>query len=162
MWDMALFRGDSVVDLGAGFQSELRPKNGGIAGRVTNRTPFDLEDAVLLTGSAGPVPWGTFRRGETRAINSPWNPTGGGSLLPPAVLQSVRGTLALSRMRRALIESLTTWSPNSYGAGTWAPPDHPVLLGWVNQPLIPAHVDGHPVHNQAAYLFLIHLPVKPQ
>jgi hypothetical protein len=160
MWDMGLFRGDIVVELGAGFQCDLRPKNGQLVGRVTNRTPFDLEDALLLTGSAGPVPWGTFRRGDTREIHGAQAPNGGGSLLSPAVMQTVHGTQAPARMRRALLESLTTWSPASYGGTFWSPPNHPILVGWVNRPLIPARVDGHPVHDQSAYLFLIHLSVK--
>ncbi|HLB78682.1 MAG TPA: hypothetical protein VJO72_16755, partial [Candidatus Dormibacteraeota bacterium] len=167
MWDMGLFRGDSVVELGEGFQGDLRRKEDDrLTGRVTNRTPFDLEDAALLVGGRL-VPWGTFRRGETRTIDTAWSPRGGGgSLVPPAALQTVHGTLAPARMRRALLESLTTMGPGGYPGGpggygsSGSPPNHPVLLGWVNRPLIPARVDGHPVHDQAAYLFLVHLPVK--
>jgi hypothetical protein len=160
MWDMALFRADNVVELGEGFQSTLHESSGELTGRVTNRTPFDLEDAVLLTGGASPISWGSFRRGDTRSVSGAWNPISSGSLLPPAVVQTVHGTDAVARMRRALMESLTTWSPGSYGATFWSQPRDPILLGWVNRPLIPARVDGHSVRDQATNLFIVHLPVK--
>jgi hypothetical protein len=47
-----------------------------------------------------------------------------------------------------------------YSVGTWRAPDHPVLVGWVKRPLVPARVDGHAVREQAAYLFLVHLPLE--
>ena len=65
---MGLFRGDTVIDLGEGFRSDLRQGGSGLEGTVTNQTPFDLQDAMLLTGAAGPLSWGAFRRGETHAV----------------------------------------------------------------------------------------------
>ena len=62
-------------------------------------------------------------------------------------------------MRRALLEALTTWSPANSGA-PWSPPAHPILLGWVDRPLVAVQVDGHPVRNQSAYLVIVHLPAK--
>jgi hypothetical protein len=40
------------------------------------------------------------------------------------------------------------------------PRGHPVLIGWVTRPLVPARVNGREVNNQANHLFLIHLPLK--
>jgi hypothetical protein len=177
MWDMGLFRGDSVVELGEGFESDLKLVDGKLVGKVTNRSPFDLEDAVLLTGGSGGVSWGTLRRGQSHTVNAAWNPAVTGSLLPPAALQTLHGGGAPARMRRALVEPLTTWStggpgyggppgyyPGGYpgakrGTGVTSP-SHPVLIGWVSQPLVPARVDGRQVREQAAHLFLIHLPLK--
>lgn len=164
MWDMGLFRGDSVVELGEGFQADLKLTNGKIVGRVTNRSPFDLEDAVLLTGGATGVYWGPFRRGQTRTVAIPWTGAVTGGILPAAALQTVRGGGAPARMRRALVEPLTTWGggPPGYGGGAPAGrgPGHPVLLGWVTRPLVPARVDGRPVREQTAHLFIVHLPAK--
>jgi hypothetical protein len=160
MWDMAVFRADSVVDLDAGFQCQLRQSGSKLTGRVTNRSPYDLENAVLMAGGYNLGLWGTFRRGETRSVSIPWPPaSGSASLLPTSVMQTVQGTRAPDRMRRALLEPLTTSSPGSSGL-SWSPPDHPILLGWVNRPLLPARVDGHAVQDQAAHLFLVHLPVR--
>jgi hypothetical protein len=159
MWDMGLFRGDSVVELGEGFRSELKLVDGKLVGRVTNRSPFDLEDAVLLTGGSGGVYWGTLKHGQSHTVAAAWNPGVSGGLLPPAALQTVHGGGAPARMRRALVEPLTTWSPAGGGRGG-ASPGHPVLIGWVSQPLVPARVDGRQVREQAAHLFLVHLPLK--
>jgi hypothetical protein len=159
MWDMGLFRGDSVVELGDGLQSDLKQVDGRLVGRITNRMPFDLEGVTLLTGGSAEH-WGTLRRGQTRAVASPWSPLAATAVLPRAVLPSVQGTSAPARMRRAIIEPLTTWNPANFGGPAWMPPDHPMLLGWVSRPLVPAQVDGHPVRSQAAHLFLIHLPLK--
>jgi hypothetical protein len=67
-------------------------------------------------------------------------------------------------MRRALLEPLTGGMVLGYGgagaAPGGAPPGHPVLIGWVKRPLVPAQVDGHAVRDQSAYLFLVHLPLK--
>src|SRR5207247_571327 len=52
MWDMGLFRGDSVVELGGGFQSDLKQVDGKLVGRIANRTPFDLEGVTLLSGGS--------------------------------------------------------------------------------------------------------------
>ena len=111
--------------------------------------------------------WGTLKRGETRTVRASATWGGSGSLLPPAALQSVHGKLAPDRMRRALLEPLTGGMVPGYGGpvpgyggASWAPPDHPVLMGWVKRPLVPAQVDGHAVREQAAYLFLVHLPVR--
>jgi hypothetical protein len=161
MWDMALFQGNSVVDLQGGFESALKRVDGRLVGRVTNRTPFDLVDAVLLSGN-GVRSWGTLKSGETRSVDTPWSPINAGAPLPSAVLNSIHGRGAPARMRRALAEPLTNWGAfSSRGAGGgWRSPAHPVLLGWVTRPLLPVRVDGRPVHDQAAHMFLVHLPVK--
>jgi hypothetical protein len=160
MWDMGLFRGDSVVDLGGGFQCDLRQSEGTLSGRVTNRSPFDLEEVALFGRGNRLASWGTLRRGETRTVRTVLKPGGSSSLLPPAALQTVQGSLAPDRMRRALLEPLTGGMVSGYGGMASMPPDHPVLMGWIKRPLVPAQVDGHTVRDQAAYLFLVHLPLK--
>jgi hypothetical protein len=129
MWDMAVFRGDSVIGLGEGFQADLKLVDGRLVGRVTNRSPYDLEGVALLTGGSGLARWGSFRRGETRTVASAWTPGGAGTLLPSAVIETVRGSGAPLRMRRALVEPLTTWNPGLQpgyggvpgGATPWTP-----------------------------------------
>jgi hypothetical protein len=160
MWDMGLFRCDSLLDLGQGFAAELSQSERTLSGQVTNRTPFDLEEVALLDHGYRLASWSTLRRGESRTIQATIATGGSGALLPTSVLQSVQGTRASDRMRRALLEPLTGGMVNGYSGGSWVPPDHPVLMGWVKRPLVPALVDGHTVRDQPAYLFLVHLPVK--
>jgi hypothetical protein len=175
MWDMGLFRGDSVVDLGEGFQADLKLVGGKLVGKVTNRSPFDLEDAVLLTGGQLGFYWGPLRRGQSRTVAVPWTGAITGGILPTAALQTVRGRGAPARMRRALIEPLTSGGgppggyPGAPGGYPGGPPGgvlagrglgHPVLVGWVTRPLVPARVDGRPVREQTAHLFIVHLPAR--
>jgi hypothetical protein len=158
MWDMGVFRGDSLLDLGQGVTAELTEANGALSGRITNQMPFDLEEVSLIGGRDRLAYWGALRRGESRTVRAAMTSSTGGALLPPAVLQSVRGASAPDRMRRAMLEPLT--GGTGYSGGTWQAPDHPVLMGWVKRPLVPARVDGHAVREQAAYLFLVHLPLE--
>jgi hypothetical protein len=162
MWDMGLFRGDSLLDLGQGFTADLHESQGAISGRVTNHTPFDLEEVALFGRGRVLATWGSLRRGETRAVRATVTAGGSGSLVPASALQSVHGMRAPDRMRRALLEPLTGGMVNGYGGAAVPapPPNHPVLMGWVKRPLVPALVDGHPVREQPAYLFLVHLPVR--
>jgi len=127
---------------------------------VTNRTPFDLEEVALLGRGRVLATWGSLRRGETRTVRATLVAGGSGSLVPAAALQNVHGTRAPDRMRRALLEPLTGGMSSGYGGAAGTAPSHPVLMGWVKRPLVPALVDGHPVREQPAYLFLVHLPVK--
>ena len=136
MWDMGVFRGDSLLDLGQGVSAALTEADGTLSGRVTNRTPFDLEEVTLVGGRNRLAYWGALRRGESRTVRATMTGSAAGTLLPPAVLQSLRGASASDRMRRALLEPLT--GGTSYSGGTWQAPDHPVLIGWVKRPLVPA------------------------
>jgi hypothetical protein len=91
-----------------------------------------------------------------------------GAILPRAALSTVRGSGAPARMRRALVEPLTSWGGGSPGGYPGGPPtgfsgggtSHPVLLGWVTRPIVDARVDGRPVREQTAHLFIVHLPAK--
>lgn len=162
MWDMGLFRGDSLLDLEPGFAADLRLSQGVLSGQVTNRSPFDLEEVALVGWGRQLATWSNLRRGETRAVRTTVTAAGSGSLLPPVALRNVHGTHAPDRMRRAVLEPLTSGMLVTGYGGTAAvtPPSHPVLMGWVKRPLVPALVDGHPVREQPAYLFLVHLTVK--
>jgi hypothetical protein len=61
------------------------------------------------------------------------------------------GNTALERMKRAMLQPLVSFSPGSAVTG------HPILLGWVEQPLVEVTVNGRPAREVNVNLFLAHL-----
>ena len=47
---MSILRIENAVPLGQGVQARLADSGAGMAGSVTNRTPYDLEDCYVASG----------------------------------------------------------------------------------------------------------------
>ncbi len=158
MWDIGFFRASGAIDLGAGFVLE----RAGGGQRLVNRSPFDLEDCLLVQDQGhrrlDPLP-----RGSAVALRAPQGsataPGETGTLLPSAVVSNLSGSAEERRLKEAMLAPFTQMRP---GRGPASPLRHPVLVGWAREPAADLLVDGRQVPGRSATLVLIHLPEEWQ
>jgi hypothetical protein len=158
MWAMRVVKSEGIARLGRGFGAAVRMNGSRVQGTVTNNSPYALDDCVLVfRGRVTKV--GALEVGKTAEFSAQapggW---GGGTLLPAALLNEVRGNRDQERMRRAVLQTLCGGS----GAVRYAPPqsqDTPMLVGWVREeaPVVKLNVNGGRPRELAATLMVVHL-----
>ncbi len=164
MWAMRVVKGEGVVSLGggeSGFRVKMTRDNGGTwTGSVENKTRFTLKDCrILFGGTAKPVR--DLPPGQSATFSGAITGAAGG-LLPANLTANVAGTKEEARMKRAVLLPLSTTFNG--GPSGWSPPDYPLLVGWIQEPVSPLQVNGGTPREQAASLMVVHLdsstPVK--
>jgi len=155
MWAMRVLKADGMTRLGRGFTSTLQRRGQGLSGQVRNDTPFTVEDCRLIVGNSI-VPLGTAEPGKSLTVDSPnLAPAAAGTLLPTGLQDQVQGSKEEQRIRRAILQPLCTSSVA--GQAGWNAPRHPLLVGWVKEPVTKLQVNGHPPREQTATLMIVHL-----
>jgi hypothetical protein len=155
MWSMRILRLENTLPLGQGVTAELSREATSLSGTVTNHTPYDLEECSVLFG-AQTAKIGKLARGATLVIPPIAGLGSGGSrgsLLPSSIAGVGAGDTALDRIKRAMVQPLTS---NAYNAAPLSL-EGPVLIGWAMRPLVNVTVNGRRSRELNVGLFVIHL-----
>jgi hypothetical protein len=158
MWAMRVLKTEGMVRLGKGVAANLSHSEGRISGTVANNTSYTLDDCCVLIGGQV-VPIGKLAPGATAGIPATTASfSSSGTVLPPQLLSSLHGSREEQRMKRAVLQPICV--PAYAMQNGWQNADHPLLIGWVQQPIAQLLVDGRPPREQAANLMVVHLDMS--
>ncbi|HEY3314131.1 MAG TPA: hypothetical protein VGL40_02450 [Bacillota bacterium] len=161
MWSMQSFMVDRAVPSQGAIESNLRTGPNGLTGSVTNKTPFTLKDAFIVS-DFGYTSLGDLGPGQTAPVDLKLTAVGGSAYGRPMLTQIMnqynpKGTSTtvdreLNR-RRMLLEAAFGWERE----GRWDD-DRVVVGGWVYQPIDQATVADKP--GQDYYLAFVGSPAQ--
>jgi hypothetical protein len=152
MWAMRVFKAEGVMRLGKGF-GVSRPAGGlGSSLVVRNDSPYSLDDCQLVSGGTS-RPVGGLPAGGSLTLSGikPNTPT---ASLPPSLLKQTHGTREEQRMKEALLLPLCQ---NGYSMQPVIGSPHPILVGWIKEPVARVTIDGNAPREQAVTLMVLHL-----
>ncbi len=156
MWAMRVVKTEGVTRLGGGVTANLRHTAKAVSGKIRNQTPYTLEDCHLLLGGQA-VPVGNIAAGQEASVDAERGTQGSGTLVPASLLTNVKGSREEQRMKQAVLQPLSTLNSSAQGGGIAVSPDHPVLMGWVREPVARIQVNGGTPREQSATLLMVHL-----
>lgn len=145
MWSMRVFGVEAPIEMGEGFEARVRPAllpDRLLDGMIANRTPFDLEECLLVHGARA-VPLGRLASGATirlDTLDAPIRAFGWES-----AATDLRGDDAEARIRRSLLQNLR------------GPLLSPTLLGWTRRSPFGVTVDGRTPAEASAHLVAVTL-----
>ncbi len=147
MWAMRVIKSDGLASLGGGVTGRINGTEfGPLTGEIRNDGPFALHDCWLVRGTERFLV-GTVEPGKTAPISSAL-PVTVTQYPPPAPASEGDGS-GHSRLEQAFSRPL---------AGSGGPrPSHPVLFGWVRDPLLPLDIEGVTPKVQSSFLMAVHL-----
>lgn len=160
MWAMRVLKTEGVTRMGRGITVRVKPDGSGpLVGTVTNDSPFNLEDCYLV-GYQRVVPLGALERGKTARIAGAGTVVANRSaVLPAELLDRMKGSREEQRMKRAVLQPLcspTLYTPYNGQPTGWQAPQHPILVGWVREPVARLQVNGGQARENAATLMIVH------
>ena len=154
MWAMRVIKAEGITRLGNGISARREPRGKQVTWTVRNDSPYSLDDCYAVLGGTS-VPVRPLPAGQQISFTeTPGSYTGGGTMLPQDLVSKARGGREELRVKRALLRPLC--EPYQ-GAGAWVPPQHPMLVGWVREPVMTLQVNGAAPRERGAALMVVHL-----
>lgn len=154
MWAMRVVKSEGIVRLGNGVRASLDTSRKKLSGKIANETPLTLRECQLIIGGQA-IPLGDLNPGQEVPVEATRPSQATGTLVPPSLLTSIKGSRDEQRMKQALLQPLSTLSGS--GAASWTAGSHPILMAWVREPIASIQINGGAPREQTATLLLVHL-----